>query len=44
MAQISLSTEKNKQTNKQKTHGHGEQTCGCQDGVSGMDWEFGVSR
>ena len=30
--------------NKQ-THGHGEQTCGCQGkgGESGMDWEFGVS-
>ena len=31
-----------------QTHGHGEQTCGCQNGErrggSGMDWEFGVSR
>ena len=23
---------------------HKEQTCGCQGGVRGMDWEFGVSR
>ena len=32
--------------NKLKTHGLGEQTCGCQGGGggSGMDWEFGVSR
>ena len=31
---------------KKQTHGHGEQTCGCQDrgGGSGMDWELGVSR
>ena len=36
----------NQSTEKKQTHGHGEQTCGCQ-GVgrgSGMDWEFGVSR
>ena len=41
MAQKNLSTEK-----KNQTHGHGEQTCGCQGGGggSGMDWEFGVSR
>ena len=39
MAQMKLSIE-----NKQ-THGHGEQTCGCQGkgGGSGMDCEFGVS-
>ena len=26
--------------------GHGEQTCGCQEGGGGswMDWEFGVNR
>ena len=24
------------------TQGHGKQTCGCQGGGSGMDWEFGV--
>ena len=32
-------------TEKKQTHGHGEQTCGCQrvGGRSGMDWEFGVS-
>ena len=30
---------------KQKhTCKHGEQTCGCQGGGSGMYWEFGVSR
>ena len=29
-----------------ETHGHGEQTCGCQEGGVGseMDWEFGVNR
>ena len=33
-------------TEQKQTHGHGEQTCGCQEegGGSGMDWEFGVSR
>ena len=37
---MSLSTE------KKQTHGHGEQTWGCQvgGGRSGMDWEFGVNR
>ena len=27
---------------KKQTHGHGEQTCGCQGGGGGsrMDWEF----
>ena len=25
-------------------HRHREQTCGCQGGGSGMDWEFGVGR
>ena len=29
---------------KKQAHGHGEWTCGCQGGGSGMDWEFGVSR
>ena len=31
---------------KEKTHGHGGQTCGCRGGERGrgMDWEFGVSR
>ena len=38
MAQMNLSTEKT------QTHGHGEQTCGCQGEGSGIDWEFGVSR
>ena len=37
---MSLSTE------RKQTHGHKEQTCGCQGGGlgSGMGWEFGVSR
>ena len=38
----------NLSTEKKKTHGLGEQTCGCQGGggkgESGMDWEFGVSK
>ena len=38
MAQMSLSIE------QKQTHGHEEQTCGCQEGGSGMDWEFGVCR
>ena len=31
---------------RKETHGHGEQTCGCQErgGGSGMDWEFEVNR
>ena len=31
-------------TEQKQTHGHGEQTCGCQGGRggSGMDWDFGV--
>ena len=29
---------------KKQAHGHGEQTCDCQGGGSGMDWEFGVNR
>ena len=27
---------------RKENHGHGEQTCGCQGGGSGIDWEFGV--
>ena len=40
MAQVNLSTE------RKQTHGHGQQTCGCQEGGgrSGKDWEFRVSR
>ena len=36
----------NETIEKKQTHGHGQQTCGCQGGggKSGMDWEFGVSR
>ena len=34
----------NLSTVKKQIHGHGELTCGCQGGGSGMDWEFGVSR
>jgi len=29
---------------KKETHGPEEQTCGCQWGGRGMDWEFGVNR
>ena len=29
---------------RKKTHGLEEQTCGCQVGGSGMDWESGVNR
>ena len=38
--------QKNLFTDKKQTHGHREQTCGCQGGGggSGMYWEFGVSR
>ena len=38
MVQMNLSTE--------QTHGHREQSCGCQGGGGkrGMDWDFGVSR
>ena len=38
MTQVNLSTE------QKQTHGHREQTCGCQVGGSGMDGEFGVGR
>ena len=40
MARMDLSTE------QKQTHGHREQTCGCQGGWggSGIDWEFRVSR
>ena len=33
-------------TEKKQTHGHGEQTHGCQEEKGGkeMDWEFGISR
>ena len=30
--------------NKKQGHEHGEQTCGCLGGGSGINWEFGVSR
>ena len=31
---------------KKQTHGHGEQTCGCQGGRggSGMVWEFEIGK
>ena len=32
----------NLSTQKKQTHGHGEQTYGCQGGGNRMDWEFGV--
>ena len=38
MTQINLSTE------QKQIHRHGQQTCGCQGGGSGMDQEFGVNR
>ena len=33
-------------TEKKQTHGHREQTCGCQVGGKGseLDWKFGLSR
>ena len=34
----------NEAFHRKENHGHGEQTCGCQGGGSGMDWEFGVNR
>ena len=36
----------NAQEKKKQTHGHEEQTCGCQGGGgrSGMYWEFGAGR
>ena len=34
----------NKPFHRKETHGHGEQTCGCQGGESGMDWESRVNR
>ena len=35
----------NLSTEKKQTHGHGEQTCGCQGGGggSGIDWKSGVN-
>ena len=33
----------NQPTKQKETHRHREQTCGCQGGGSGMDWEFRVS-
>ena len=40
MAQMNLPTE------KKQSHGHGEQTCGCQGGGGGigMAWELGIDR
>ena len=38
MAQMNLSTK------QKQTHRHREQTCGCREGGSRMDREFGVSR
>ena len=36
----------NLSTEKKQSHGHGEQTCGCQEGGrrSGTEWEFEISR
>ena len=35
----------NEPFHRKENHGHGEQTCGCQEGgeKSGMDWELGVN-
>ena len=35
----------NLSTQQKQIYGHGEQTCGCQEGRggNGMDWEFMVS-
>ena len=37
MAQMNLSTE------KKQTHGHGEHTCGCQEGRGGRDVSLGLA-
>ena len=39
-------TQMNLSMKHKKTHGHREQTCGCQGGGGGggMEWEVGVSR
>ena len=34
----------NPSTETKQTHGHGEQTCVCKGGGSGMDRVFGVGR
>uniref|UniRef100_A0A8D0K6M8 DUF1725 domain-containing protein n=1 Tax=Sus scrofa TaxID=9823 RepID=A0A8D0K6M8_PIG len=34
----------NEPFHRKETHALGEQTCGCQVGGSGMDWESGVNR
>ena len=34
----------NLSTKQKETHRHREQTCGCREGGSRMDWEFAVSR
>ena len=32
-------------TKQKQTHGHREQTCGCQGGDGGrLEWEFGITR
>ena len=37
-------TQMNLPMKLKQTHRRREQTCGCQGGVGGMDWESGVSR
>ena len=32
----------NLSTKQKQTHRHREQTCGCQEGWGGIDWEFGI--
>ena len=34
----------NEHLHRKETHGHGEQTWGCQGGGSGMNWQFGVNK
>ena len=37
-------TQMNLSTKQKQTHRHREQTCGCQEGWGGKDWEFGINR
>ena len=40
---INLLYSTNETFHRKEIHGLGEQTCGCQGGGSGMDWESGVN-
>ena len=39
-------TQMNRSTKQKQTHGHREESCGCQGGEvwGGMEWEAGFSR